>query len=126
MPIYDYACQKCGHEFEREQRIVDDPIKKCPACGALKAKRLISKTSFVLKGGGWYNDLYASPGAAAKKDGADDKGGEDKSGEDKSSDASPKDAAKKDEKKPAKSGSDASPDKAKKPDTGKKGSKSAA
>ncbi len=62
MPIYDYACTKCGHEFEREQRIVEDPIKKCPACGAMKAKRLISKTSFVLKGGGWYNDLYSSTG----------------------------------------------------------------
>jgi len=60
MPIYEYQCQKCGHEFEREQRIVEDPIKKCPACKANRAKRLISKTSFVLKGGGWYNDLYSS------------------------------------------------------------------
>ena len=61
MPVYEYACRACGHEFEREQRISDAPIKKCPKCGALKAKRLISRTSFVLKGGGWYSDLYGTP-----------------------------------------------------------------
>jgi len=66
MPVYEYLCKGCGHEFEREQRISDAPIKKCPSCGALKARRQISRTSFVLKGGGWYSDLYASP--SAKKD----------------------------------------------------------
>ncbi len=60
MPVYEYECKACGHEFEREQRISEDPVKKCPECGALKAKRLISRTSFVLKGSGWYNDLYSS------------------------------------------------------------------
>jgi putative FmdB family regulatory protein len=70
MPVYEYQCSACGHEFEREQRISEDPIKKCPKCGKLKAKRLISRTSFVLKGGGWYGDLYASqkPGADKKED----------------------------------------------------------
>jgi putative FmdB family regulatory protein len=67
MPVYEYACKGCGHEFEREQRITDKPVKKCPECGALKAKRLISRTSFVLKGGGWYNDLYATPKPSAGK-----------------------------------------------------------
>jgi putative FmdB family regulatory protein len=60
MPVYEYQCKACDHEFEREQRISDRPIKKCPQCGAMKAKRLISRTSFVLKGGGWYSDLYSS------------------------------------------------------------------
>jgi putative FmdB family regulatory protein len=60
MPTYEYRCEKCEHEFEREQRITEDPIKKCPACGSLRARRLISATSFVLKGGGWYSDLYSS------------------------------------------------------------------
>jgi putative FmdB family regulatory protein len=60
MPVYEYLCKACGHEFEREQRISEDPIKKCPSCGALKAVRQISRTSFVLKGGGWYSDLYGS------------------------------------------------------------------
>jgi putative FmdB family regulatory protein len=70
MPIYEYACKGCGHEFEREQRISDAPIKKCPSCGALKARRQISRTSFVLKGGGWYSDLYgaAKPAKAGSED----------------------------------------------------------
>jgi putative FmdB family regulatory protein len=67
MPVYEYACEKCGHEFEAEQRITDDPIKVCPVCKARKVKRLISQTSFVLKGGGWYSDLYSS-GSGKKKD----------------------------------------------------------
>jgi putative FmdB family regulatory protein len=60
VPVYEYACEKCGHEFEAEQRITDAPLKTCPRCRARKVKRLISQTSFVLKGGGWYADLYAS------------------------------------------------------------------
>jgi len=68
MPIYEYACEKCGHEFEREQRITEDPIKTCPACKAKKVRRLISRTAFVLKGGGWYSDLYSS--AKPKESGA--------------------------------------------------------
>jgi len=67
MPIYEYACKGCGHEFEREQRISEAPVKKCPSCGAQKARRQISRTSFVLKGGGWYSDLYAAPKAEAAK-----------------------------------------------------------
>lgn len=60
MPTYEYRCDKCGHEFEREQRITDEPVKKCPGCRSARVKRLISATSFVLKGGGWYSDLYSS------------------------------------------------------------------
>jgi putative FmdB family regulatory protein len=70
MPVYEYQCTACSFEFEREQRISEDPIKKCPKCGKQKAKRLISRTSFVLKGGGWYGDLYGSvKPASEKKDG---------------------------------------------------------
>jgi putative FmdB family regulatory protein len=67
MPVYEYICKACDHEFEREQRISDNPLKKCPVCGAMKAKRLISRTSFVLKGGGWYSDLYSSSRGDAGK-----------------------------------------------------------
>lgn len=66
MPVYEYLCEKCGHEFEREQRITEDPIKTCPACRSRRVKKLISQTSFVLKGGGWYSDLYSS--SSDKKD----------------------------------------------------------
>ncbi len=65
MPVYEYLCKGCGHEFEREQRISEAPIKKCPSCGAGKARRQISRTSFVLKGGGWYSDLYGNAKPAA-------------------------------------------------------------
>ncbi len=59
MPIYEYACGACGNEFEAEQRITEEPLKTCPECQSRQVKRLISQTSFVLKGGGWYSDLYA-------------------------------------------------------------------
>ena len=70
MPIYEYACEKCRHEFEVEQRITEDPVRSCPECRSRKVKRLISQTSFVLKGSGWYSDLYSS---ASKSDASDDK-----------------------------------------------------
>lgn len=57
--IYEYECQTCKHTWEVEQKISDDPVKKCPKCKKLKAKRLISGgSSFVLKGGGWANEGY--------------------------------------------------------------------
>lgn len=59
MPTYDYACDACGHAFEREQRISEDPIKKCPKCGKQKARRMITGSNFILKGGGWESDLYS-------------------------------------------------------------------
>jgi putative FmdB family regulatory protein len=61
MPIYEYACAACGHQFEEWQKITDKPVKTCPKCKAKKVERLISATSFHLKGGGWYSDLYAGP-----------------------------------------------------------------
>ena len=61
MPTYDYACDACGYEFEREQRITEKPVKKCPKCGKLKARRMIGGGGFILKGGGWESDLYSGP-----------------------------------------------------------------
>lgn len=60
MPIYEYECGSCGHRFEEWQKMSDKPIKVCPKCKARKVEKLISQTSFQLKGGGWYSDLYAS------------------------------------------------------------------
>ena len=110
MPIYEYLCEKCEHEFEREQRITADPIKTCPECKSRRVKKLISQTSFVLKGGGWYNDLYSS----TKKD-------EKKSDSDSSDSKSPDSKSKSDTKKDGggKSGGEKKPGK-------KKSSKSAA
>lgn len=75
MPVYEYLCEKCGHEFEREQRITDDPVKTCPACRGRRVKKLISQTSFVLKGGGWYSDLYSSSSDKKGDSGGDSAGG---------------------------------------------------
>ena len=61
MPIYEYACAACGHQFEEWQKITDKPVKVCPKCKAKKVERLFSQTSFHLMGGGWYSDLYAGP-----------------------------------------------------------------
>ena len=60
MPTYEYGCEACGKKWEAEQRITEAPLKKCPKCGKLKAKRLISGGTFMLKGGGWYADGYGS------------------------------------------------------------------
>ena len=66
MPIYEYTCGACGHEFEVLQKITDKPVRKCEKCGKLKAARHISQTSFVLKGTGWYTTDYAGKKAHAK------------------------------------------------------------
>lgn len=60
MPIYEYQCSKCGI-FEATQRIIDKPLAKCPTCKS-KVKKLISNTSFQLKGTGWYITDYARKG----------------------------------------------------------------
>jgi len=72
MPTYDYQCQKCGFEFEREQRITEDPIKTCPECKSRKAKRLLSAPNFILKGGGWYADGYGSSGSSSSSSSSED------------------------------------------------------
>ena len=54
MPIYEYACQRCDHRLDALQKMSDEPLVDCPACGAPELKRLISAPRFRLKGGGWY------------------------------------------------------------------------
>ncbi len=64
---YEYACEACGHRWEAEQPISAAPLKKCPKCHAQAAKRQISGgQGFILKGGGWYADLYSSSSASSK------------------------------------------------------------
>lgn len=70
MPIYEYACKKCGAEFEVSQRITDEPLKRatCPACEKRVAViKLISRSSFHLKGSGWYVTDYAKDGKKSSK-----------------------------------------------------------
>lgn len=62
MPIYEYMCNDCGEVFEAIQKFSDKPLKKCKHCGGKKVEKLISQSSFILKGGGWYKDGYSSGG----------------------------------------------------------------
>ena len=59
MPIYDYKCSKCDHQFEVIQKFSDDPLKKCPECNNNSISKMVSAPSFRLKGGGCL--LYTSP-----------------------------------------------------------------
>lgn len=67
MPIYEYACQKCAKTVEVFQKVNQRGPKACEKCGG-KVARVLSHTSFQLKGGGWYKDLYSStkPGASSE------------------------------------------------------------
>jgi putative FmdB family regulatory protein len=64
MPVYEYECSGCQKVFEVQQRMSDDPLSHCPECAA-EVKKLVSMSSFQLKGGGWYSDGYSS--APARK-----------------------------------------------------------
>jgi len=57
MPIYEYKCKKCGKHYEVWQKITDEPLKVCQECGGELIK-LISESSFILKGTGWYVTDY--------------------------------------------------------------------
>jgi putative FmdB family regulatory protein len=67
MPIYEYTCSKCHKLSDVLQKLSDPPPQRCPACGAEDTlTRVVSRTSFVLKGGGWGADLYGSPKKASE------------------------------------------------------------
>lgn len=54
MPIYEYECEKCGHQKEAIQKISDDPLKTCPECKQDSLRKLVSAAGFRLSGTGWY------------------------------------------------------------------------
>jgi putative FmdB family regulatory protein len=66
MPLYEYACAACG-PYEVSQRITDAPLRACPKCGGRRVQRLISASSFALKGSGWYRDLYGGSKSDSKR-----------------------------------------------------------
>lgn len=72
MPIYEYRCQACGHQLEAMQKLADDPLKDCPACGKGELKKLISAAGFQLKGTGWYATDFK--GGAKKSEPSGDSG----------------------------------------------------
>ena len=86
MPIYEYRCQDCNHEFERIQSFSDPPVTVCPTCDG-SVQKLISRSAFHLKGSGWYVTDYGRNGGK-KSDSSDNATTEsttsDKSGSEKS------------------------------------------
>jgi putative FmdB family regulatory protein len=75
MPIYEYLCEKCGNRIEVLQKITDEPLKRCRSCRG-KLEKVVSRTSFQLKGGGWYKTDYSSSPASKTADKSGDKGAE--------------------------------------------------
>jgi putative FmdB family regulatory protein len=67
VPIYEYQCTKCGEVFEAFQKITDEPLTTCKFCNS-KVEKLISHSSFQLKGSGWYLTDYARRSSSSALD----------------------------------------------------------
>ena len=79
MPIYEYVCEKCGSQTEAIQKVSDAPLKKCKKCRG-KLEKIFSRTSFQLKGSGWYVTDYSNkPSTSAKTETGTEKKAEKKS-----------------------------------------------
>jgi len=67
MPIYEYKCKKCGHMFEQLQKVTEKPLCVCPKCKKSQLIKLVSNTSFQLKGTGWYATDFKDKKDGGKK-----------------------------------------------------------
>lgn len=95
MPTYEYRCPGCGNEFEKFQRMSDEPKAPCPACGAEAQRRLSGGAGLLFKGSGFYITDYRSDSykkAAGSDRSGSDKGSADKGGSDKGASAPKSDA----------------------------------
>jgi putative FmdB family regulatory protein len=97
MPIYEYRCKKCGEQIEVIQKFSDRPLRTCRSCKG-RLEKLISRSSFSLKGGGWYAEGYTGSKASRSTSGS----AESTSG---GSGGGSKSASKSDSKSPAKTAS---------------------
>jgi putative FmdB family regulatory protein len=68
MPLYEYRCEACGHQFEVIQKFSDDPIAVCPKCSSGPVAKLLSSPAFQFKGTGWYITDYARKGTSEGKE----------------------------------------------------------
>ena len=73
MPIYDYKCSNCEHQFELIQKFSDQPAEICPQCSQKSIQKLVSAPSFRLKGGGWYETDFKTGAKKNIVDAKDDK-----------------------------------------------------
>ncbi|NHR03904.1 zinc ribbon domain-containing protein [Chromobacterium haemolyticum] len=81
MPIYEYRCGACGVAKEHLQKLSDEPIAQCPACGSAEYRKQLSAAGFQLKGSGWYATDFkggasgGSPSASSDSASSDSGGG---------------------------------------------------
>jgi putative FmdB family regulatory protein len=64
MPLYEYRCESCQHQFEVIRKFSDAPLESCPSCGAGPVVKLLSSPAFQFKGSGWYITDYARKDSA--------------------------------------------------------------
>ncbi len=76
MPIYEYRCGECGHVFEEIQRYSDPDPETCPSCEAEAVDKLVSQSTFQLKGGGWFDDNYSTSGEVGTESSSSSSGDE--------------------------------------------------
>lgn len=101
MPIYEYRCGGCGHQDDFLEKVGAPSLRKCPSCGRRSFRRLVSLSSFHLKGDGWYVTDFrdggkgkrGADGASANGDGAPKAGSGDVAPKAGSGEAAPKAAA---------------------------------
>ncbi|MBX7223437.1 MAG: zinc ribbon domain-containing protein [Blastocatellia bacterium] len=74
MPIYEYECTNCGNQLEIIQKMSDAPLTDCPKCHRPTLEKLLSQSSFALKGDGWYISDYARKSGSASSTGAETSG----------------------------------------------------
>jgi len=86
MPLYEYKCKKCGHQFEKIQKYSDRMVKKCPDCGG-RVEQMITAPAVQFKGTGWYVTDYAkkSSGLSSSDSSSKDSKKDDKSKSDSAS-----------------------------------------
>ncbi len=92
MPIYEYLCSACNHEFDALQKVSEAPLTDCPDCGEPRLKKKLSAPGFRLSGSGWYETDFKSDKDKqknlAKSDSSEKSGGDQGKGAEKKSDAS--------------------------------------
>lgn len=90
MPVYEYLCEDCGHQFEVSQKMSDDPIKVCENCGKKKVVRVLFAPAIHFKGSGFHNTDYGTKSRPKEAATSDASGGKaDAAGGGKSAAATP-------------------------------------
>ena len=93
MPIYEYRCERCGHQQEFLQKVSDAPLTVCTKCGEPSFSKMVTAAGFQLKGSGWYATDFKNSGKPAAKSTdtkSDSSAGDSKGGESKTSDGEKK------------------------------------